>query len=155
MGLTLNNITLEECQTLITADYDWQIDKFFYPGGEAREDSLYHRTFKSAPIIVLGHLQPLIMKELITKYEVGDHCWRHRDPKWLDVKQGWQAYAVWITPLNDDYEGGELLFNDIVVKQEVGVPIKRGHREPHEITQVTSGTRYSLVSWVFKQIIAL
>jgi hypothetical protein len=118
------NLTPKECQALIDAEYDWKIDEFFYPGGEVRPDTLDHRTFKTAPITVLAKQQPLILKELITKYEVGDHCWRHRDPKWLDVKEGWAAYAVWITPLNDDYEGGELLFNNTVVEQETGITIK-------------------------------
>lgn len=53
--------------------------------------------------------------------------------------------------LNDDFEGGEFAF----FNKEVGYKLSKGSAlmfpsnfmYPHEITQVTKGTRYSIVTW--------
>ena len=53
--------------------------------------------------------------------------------------------------LNDDYEGGKMLVRD------VEFPLKQGDiiimpscfMFPHEISEITKGTRYSFVSWAF------
>jgi len=145
----MTTLTLEECQALVDAEYEWEVSPFYNLKGKVREDSLSHRTFKIADVSVMSEHNPQILKEIITKYETGDHCWRHKDSSWPKVRLGWRAFEVWITPLNTGYEGGELYFNDALVEQEVGIPIKRDYQEPHEITKVTKGTRYSLVSWVF------
>ena len=83
------------------------------------------------------------------KYEVDDFCTEHVDHSWAYINSNYHAHAVWITPLNDDYEGGELYFDGELIEQVIGVPIKRLKDIPHEITRVTSGIRYSSVSWVF------
>ena len=54
--------------------------------------------------------------------------------------------------LNDDFEGGEFLFwNDEVVKIEAGdmllFPALFAYL--HQVTPITKGTRYSIISWVF------
>jgi predicted 2-oxoglutarate/Fe(II)-dependent dioxygenase YbiX len=102
-------------------------------------------------VSVLAEKHPEILKEVITKYEVGDFCSLHRDNSWRFEREGFRAYAVWITPLNDDYEGGDLYFNHELVEQVVGQTIKNDRRIRHEITEVTKGTRHSLVSWVFRK----
>jgi predicted 2-oxoglutarate/Fe(II)-dependent dioxygenase YbiX len=140
-------LTLEECQELIEREHEWETSKLYRP----IEESLILRTFKEAPVSVLVEHHPEILKEIITKYEVGEFCSWHRDSAWNDVKQGYHACAVWITPLNDDYEGGDLYFNNAPAEQEVGKTIKHSTRSPHQITEVTKGTRYSLVSWVFRK----
>ena len=140
-------LTLEECQELIGRSHEWETSKLYRP----TEESLVLRTFKEAPVSVLAEHYPEILKEVITKYEVGDFCFWHRDSGWKEVKQGYHACEVWITPLNDDYEGGDVHFNDELVKQEVGKTIKQNNRDPHQVTEVTKGTRHSLVSWVFRK----
>lgn len=55
-----------------------------------------------------------------------------------------------IVNLNDDYEGGELIFS-----KEIKINLKKGDvvifpsnfMYPHEISAVTAGTRYSIVGW--------
>jgi hypothetical protein len=52
--------------------------------------------------------------------------------------------------LNDDYEGGKLtFFNDYEVNVSTGdiVIFPSSFLYPHKVTEVLSGTRYSLVSW--------
>ena len=53
--------------------------------------------------------------------------------------------------LNDDYEGGEFAFfnKELTYKIEKGscIMFPSNFMYPHEITPVTSGTRYSIVTW--------
>jgi predicted 2-oxoglutarate/Fe(II)-dependent dioxygenase YbiX len=53
--------------------------------------------------------------------------------------------------LNDDYEGGEFAFFDreLIYKLKKGSAIvfPSNHLYPHEIMPVTSGTRYSIITW--------
>jgi len=57
--------------------------------------------------------------------------------------------------LNNDYEGGELVFHDPVDNSKHPIEIKPNRviiwpsnsLFPHEVKEVTKGTRYSVVSW--------
>ena len=52
--------------------------------------------------------------------------------------------------LNNDYEGGELVFwRDKVVELKAGeiMIFPSNFLYPHEVRMVTKGTRYSFVSW--------
>ena len=148
-------LSLEECKNLIDEEYNWETSVVWYGYGDdalvPRTDTLLKRTFKETPVSVLAKEYPMILKEVITKYEVGDFCSLHKDNNWTSQYPGYSAYGVWITPLNDGYEGGDLYFNNKLVEQVVGQPIKNSRRIRHEITEVTKGTRYSLVSWVFNE----
>jgi len=138
----MDSLTPQECQAIIDSISSWEplhVTKKL--GGELK--------FKQAPIIQWGNKYPYILHELVLRYDVGDYCTLHIDSKWRNINPRLSAYAVWITPLNDDYEGGELYFDGKLVEQVVGVPNKYKRTIPHEITPVTQGTRYSLVSWLF------
>lgn len=54
--------------------------------------------------------------------------------------------------LNDDYEGGELIFwNDTKIELKAGsiMVFPSTFLYPHGVNPVTKGTRYSFVSWMF------
>jgi hypothetical protein len=54
--------------------------------------------------------------------------------------------------LNDNYTGGELVFwNDQVIKVKTGdmIVFPSNFLYPHRVDPVTSGTRYSFVSWCY------
>ena len=54
--------------------------------------------------------------------------------------------------LNNDYEGGELVFwTDKVVELKAGeiMIFPSNFLYPHEVRMVTKGTRYSFVSWAW------
>jgi len=53
--------------------------------------------------------------------------------------------------LNDDYEGGELMFHDKEYETKTGdvVIFPSNFLYPHMVNPVTKGTRYSFVSWVY------
>jgi predicted 2-oxoglutarate/Fe(II)-dependent dioxygenase YbiX len=82
----------------------------------------------------------------LLKYEVGSFYTTHTD----SFKNRPRAVSCSFA-LNDDYEGGEFAFFD----RELKYKLKKGScimfpsnfMYPHEIMPVTSGTRYSIVTW--------
>ena len=53
--------------------------------------------------------------------------------------------------LNDDFEGGQFLVRDIDANLKVGdmILFPSCFIFPHEVKEVTKGTRYSFISWAF------
>jgi predicted 2-oxoglutarate/Fe(II)-dependent dioxygenase YbiX len=82
----------------------------------------------------------------LLRYEVGQHYKQHTD----SFKDRPRAVSCSFM-LNDDYKGGEFAFFDreLVYKLEKGscIMFPSNFMYPHEIMPVTSGTRYSIVTW--------
>jgi len=82
----------------------------------------------------------------LLKYEVGQFYTTHTD----SFKDRPRAVSCSFM-LNDDYEGGEFAFFDreLVYKLKKGscIMFPSNFMYPHEIMPVTSGTRYSIVTW--------
>jgi predicted 2-oxoglutarate/Fe(II)-dependent dioxygenase YbiX len=82
----------------------------------------------------------------LLKYETGQFYRTHTD----SFKQHPRAVSCSFI-LNDDYEGGEFAF----FERELEYKLKKGScimfpsnfMYPHEVMPVTSGTRYSIVTW--------
>ena len=135
-------LTNEECQAIIDGAEYWE------PLDIVKQDGSKIQCQQSK-CTIWSNEHPTVLHEYLMKYEVGDFATKHTDSFWRLVKHGYVAHTTWITPLNDDYEGGDLIIGDEVVEQVVGVPIEFELLTPHEITEITTGTRYSLVSWFF------
>lgn len=83
----------------------------------------------------------------LLKYETGGFYSEH-----LDVSINTPPRVISCSfALNDDYEGGEFAFFDreLVYKLKKGscIMFPSNFMYPHEIMPVTSGTRYSIVTW--------
>lgn len=82
----------------------------------------------------------------LLRYNIGQFYTRHTD----SFKQRPRAVSCSFT-LNDDYEGGEFSFwsGDKVIKAKKGsvIMFPSNFMYPHEILPVTSGTRYSIITW--------
>lgn len=82
----------------------------------------------------------------LLKYNVGGFYTTHTD----SFKDRPRAVSCSFA-LNDDYEGGEFAFFDreLVYKLKKGscIMFPSNFMYPHEIMPVTSGTRYSIVTW--------
>jgi Rps23 Pro-64 3,4-dihydroxylase Tpa1-like proline 4-hydroxylase len=82
----------------------------------------------------------------LLKYEVGQFYTTHTD----SFKDNPRAVSCSFV-LNDDYEGGEFAFFDreLVYKLKKGSALifPANFMYPHEVMPVTSGTRYSIVTW--------
>lgn len=141
-----NILTRDECQAIIDSDHDWAVLNVTKKRGGTGQ-------CKQAPISFWNNYYPNILHECLMKYDVGDFFTTHTDASWHRIAPNHFAHTVWITPLNDDYEGGDLYFDNELVPQDVGIPIKRPRKMLHEITPVTTGTRYSLVAWEFIKFI--
>jgi len=87
----------------------------------------------------------------LLKYSVGQSYNIHTDqfsnsPRHLSV----------IMNLNDDYEGGDLVFTDQKEKEIKRIKLGKGtiiffpsnFMYPHKIEPITKGTRYSIVAWL-------
>jgi predicted 2-oxoglutarate/Fe(II)-dependent dioxygenase YbiX len=85
----------------------------------------------------------------LLKYETGNFYKEHTDA--ANVNNDPHRILSCSFALNDDYEGGEFAFFD----RELVYNLKKGScimfpsnfMYPHEIMPVTSGTRYSIVTW--------
>jgi hypothetical protein len=77
---------------------------------------------------------------LVTKYVVGAHMFTHIDSK-IGEEMGVLFY------LNDDYEGGELVYTDLegnekIIKPKAGDMLYHPGWYPHSVNKVTKGVRY-------------
>lgn len=83
----------------------------------------------------------------LLKYEEGDFYVQHSD----SFKEQPRALTV-IMSMNNAYDGGEVaLFNrELVYKMDAGdiLVFPSSFMYPHEIMPVTSGTRFSLITWI-------
>jgi Rps23 Pro-64 3,4-dihydroxylase Tpa1-like proline 4-hydroxylase len=84
------------------------------------------------------------------KYKTGGHYIYH-----VDYFEAHPRQFSLILLLNNDYEGGELVFNDPSYQNEYIIPVRPGRLLvwpsnflfPHKVNKVTKGTRYSIVGW--------
>jgi len=88
------------------------------------------------------------VKEIsILKYDIGDFYNKHIDMSGHDSDRKLSV----IIPLSNDYEGGDTLFftskNPIKMPKEANIATFFPSYIVHEVTEVTKGVRYSLVSW--------
>lgn len=86
----------------------------------------------------------------VLKYEVGGHYEMH----WDHGKHTPRTLSI-IFIVNEDYEGGDLIFSTPDKKHNLKIEKKKNilivwpsdFLFPHMVTPVTKGTRYSVVSW--------
>jgi len=88
----------------------------------------------------------------LLRYREGDYFKEHVDVTRDHPVLGHRRLST-ITFCNDDFDGGELVFprQGITIKPEKGLMVMfpSGFTHPHESTEVTCGTKYSIVSWFF------
>lgn len=86
----------------------------------------------------------------LLKYEVGGFYTQHVD-SFSDSKVTRGRLFSCSIILNDDYEGGEFAFFDRELKYKLkkgsAIVFPSNYLFPHEIMPVTSGTRYSIITW--------
>jgi predicted 2-oxoglutarate/Fe(II)-dependent dioxygenase YbiX len=89
-----------------------------------------------------GHYVPHVDAETLFKDDAGLSLWEKSLDRDLSV----------VYFLNDDFEGGELVFPglDLAIKPEAGalVCFPADHNYIHGVNPVTSGHRYTLVTWM-------
>lgn len=82
----------------------------------------------------------------LLKYDTGGFYSQHTDSYTAEPR----AISCSLI-LNDDYEGGEFAFfnRELIYKLKKGsvIAFPSNHLYPHEIMPITSGTRYSIITW--------
>lgn len=83
----------------------------------------------------------------LLRYKTGEHYSQH-----VDSSAKHPRHLSCSIILNEDYEGGEFAFFDRSIKfrppKGSAIMFPSNFMYPHEITQVTKGTRYSIVTWI-------
>src|SRR5688500_14106565 len=77
------------------------------------------------------------------KYQVGQQFKKHRDQSFIrnDVEASYYTFMIY---LNDDCEGGETSFNDLLIKPKQGMALIFQHDLEHAGNPVTQGVKYVL-----------
>lgn len=77
------------------------------------------------------------------KYEPGQHFKKHTDQSYIrnDVEASYYTLLIY---LNDNYDGGETSFHNIIIKPKKGTALIFKHDLEHTGTEVTSGIKYVL-----------
>jgi len=77
------------------------------------------------------------------KYDPGQEFKKHRDQSY--IRNDFEAsYFTFMIYLNDNYEGGETIFNDLLVKPEKGMALIFFHDLEHEGSKILTGEKYVL-----------
>lgn len=85
------------------------------------------------------HVQLIRMIHKTTK----DSFWEEH----FDNSDGKVKYGI-IIYLNDDFEGGELEYSDLIIKPEVGMLVCHSGEIKHKVSKVLNGNRYSLTTFL-------
>ena len=88
----------------------------------------------------------------LLRYQEGGFFREHVDVMRDHPVLGHRRLSV-IAFCNDDFDGGELVFprQGITIKPELGMMVifPSGFTHPHESTEITRGTKYSIASWFY------
>lgn len=151
------SFTENECDSIISLsntlektrrdDYSGSIKYTFYSIGRNSDTSWIFDRLDSYLSETLGIK---VIKQLdaihLFDYKKGDSFSRHRDIYYEN-----QIHNIGVC-LNDDYEGGDFVFNDNhTLKFNAGdiLIFPSTFMYAHEVKAITKGTRYSFVSWGF------
>lgn len=93
----------------------------------------------------IGNSKAMGLNELFRfyKYEPGEQFKRHTDESYIRNEEE-ASYYTFLMYLNDDYSGGETVFNELQVKGAKGKLLVFLHSLEHEGAAVTAGTKYVL-----------
>lgn len=165
-----NFLTREESEKLISflesSPNDWQITCFYnarvmFPYDPLKTDVTNHFTEKEIDALkskFSDAAAKVFDRDLVvrgfsaSKWMTGAFADYHADNAELDgTPNEWQDNKlVTIIYLNDDYEGGDLVFrdHDLRISPEAGtlVVFDVGINNVHGVTEVTSGTRYTILT---------
>jgi len=176
-----NMLNPELCKTLITIikDKDWKLHQWYSykddsnQSMEEKECSVFYADNVEGfePFQQVNSLVNDVLKNYQNHYDIGQHCTRFSKPRYNRYKEGTQMrkhvdhiHSIFdgtrkgipilsiVGVLNDDYEGGQFLFNN-----DYEVTLKAGDillfpslfLYEHTVKEVKKGTRYSFVSWAF------
>lgn len=77
------------------------------------------------------------------KYTIGQHFKKHRDMSFIknEIEASYFTFMIY---LNDNYEGGETIFNELTIQPKQGKSLVFFHDLEHEGCSVRQGIKYVL-----------
>ena len=100
-----------------------------------------------------GNSRAIGLNELFRfyKYEPGQQFKRHRDQSFIrnEIEASYFTLMIY---LNEEFEGGETTFNELIIKPKTGSCLIFLHDLEHEGAQLTSGTKYVLRTDIMYQL---
>lgn len=77
------------------------------------------------------------------KYQSGQEFKRHRDQSYIrnEIEASYYTFMIY---LNDNYEGGETIFDNLIIQPKQGMALIFLHDLEHEGSPVKQGTKYVL-----------
>lgn len=130
-------LSQEECDALIALHKSK--NKFLY-----RDTIVMDIEHELVPKIIVSHAQNKIIQwAQVVKWEKGAKQAMH-----LDMANPSTSYTT-LTYLNDDFEGGETVFEDgTTIKPKTGRTLMfNGMKYVHGVNEIISGTRYTMPIW--------
>jgi hypothetical protein len=154
--------TQEECDKIIQhADsIGWELGKQF-EGNIPKEDGKSHGfkiSWVTLPWIYKG-IRSYLKNEaglkikhdvqiLVNRYLTGDRNFLHNDCYSHPHLKYDNTFVTVTVLLNSEFEGGEFILQNKKVEQIVGYGYHHRSSIMHEITEITKGTRYSLIAFI-------
>ncbi|MGC4102871.1 prolyl hydroxylase family protein [Ferruginibacter sp.] len=93
----------------------------------------------------IGNSKAIGLNELFRfyKYQPGQEFKKHRDQSYIrnEIEASYFTFMIY---LNDDYEGGETSFTDIIIQPRQGMALIFFHDLEHEGSPVRQGIKYVL-----------
>jgi predicted 2-oxoglutarate/Fe(II)-dependent dioxygenase YbiX len=84
------------------------------------------------------------------KYKSGDHLARHTDFSKYGTDIVFKTYIFQLSDSND-YKGGDLIVGETIQSRDLGSMVIINPTTPHEVTEVVSGERISLVLFLLEE----
>jgi predicted 2-oxoglutarate/Fe(II)-dependent dioxygenase YbiX len=114
---------------------------------------LYNQTYASKDNYKCSQLFTSVSKIRWNKYLTGaciDEHYDHIHSIFDGTRRGIPVVSI-VGLLNDDFKGGNFIIAKKKIKLKAGdiIMFPSCFMYPHEVTEVTSGNRYSFVSWAF------
>lgn len=163
----------EDCHTLMNAEFDYKPSKYATHESESprskervkmddawiNQNNEHYNIIKPSFEWVINKYQKAykhcIIKNTtpfrINRYSVGGFMSEHCDNIHHSHGQtyGYPQLSALLF-LNDDYEGGEFLVNNLAYPKKKGSAIifPSNFMFPHQVTEIKEGTRWSIVTWL-------
>jgi prolyl 4-hydroxylase len=107
-------------------------------------DALWQKLKQFVPLQI-GHSKAVGLNELFRfyKYQPGQEFKQHRDQSYIrdDVEASYFTFMIY---LNENFEGGQTVFNEVSVQPKQGSALVFLHTVEHQGSAVTQGTKYVL-----------
>ena len=170
-----NVLTREECAKIIAESKDFEYDMLKRDTAEqsleANKESLDNNTVVESEEVTFSKrkvsqsaMEPVfaewdgnpVYRCKVMKYEEGEFVNEHKDAQWMCLSNYWvpntnkSSESLMVMPLNDNYEGGEFILCGEPLEKKKGsaVVFPSNFMFPHEVQKVTSGNRYSIMTWI-------